>query len=217
MRIASAMAAAGLLTAATAAQADFLAIDLNFEFSGATAPSGSGPWLRAEFTSTTPGEVNLKLISLLNSSTEKVKNWSFNFDTGLDPDDLSISQNSGPAAVWSTGEQHHKADGNGYYDVLFSFSTSGDLFKQGSVAEFTITSDDPISAHSFMYQSVGGPPEKNGFYSAAHVLGIYTTQSGWIAPNGPPEQVLVPLPAPVALGGAGLVLAAGVSVRRRRS
>lgn len=216
MRIASVMAAAGLLTAATAASADFLAIELDFEFSGATAPSGSGPWLRAEFSSTTPGEVDLKLISLLNSSTEKVKTWSFNFDPALDPDDLAISQDSGPAATWSTGEQHHKADGNGYYDVLFSFSTSSDLFKQGSVAEFTITSADPISAHSFMYQSVNGPPSKNGFYSAAHVLGIYVEESGWIANNGDPETVLVPLPAPVALGGAGLALAAGVSIRRRR-
>src|SRR5690606_7417962 len=201
---------------ATCASADFLAINLNFEFSGATAPSGSGPWLRAEFNSTTPGEVQLKLISLLNSSSEKVKDWSFNFDPGLNPNGLSVSQDSGPAATWSTGVNHYKADGNGWYDLKFSFPTSGTLFKQGSVAEFTITSDDPISAHSFMYQSVGGPVGKTGIYSADHVLGIYTSQRGWIARGGDPETVLVPLPAPLALGGAGLVLAAGVSVRRRR-
>lgn len=216
MRIASVMAATGLLAAATAASADFLAIELDFEYSGATAPSGSGPWLRAEFNSTTPGEVQLKLISLLNSSTEKVKDWGFNFDPSLNATNLSVSQESGPAATWSTGTNHWKAGGNGWYDLRFSFSPSSDLFKQGSVAEFTITSTDPISAHSFMYQSVNGPPSKNGFYSAAHVLGIYVEESGWIAPSGPPEQVLVPLPAPVALGGAGLALAAGVSIRRRR-
>lgn len=216
MRIASVMAAAGLLTAATAASADFLAIDLNFEYSGATAPSGAGPWLRAEFNSTTPGEVQLKLISLLNSSTEKVKDWGFNLDPSLSPSGLSVSQDSGPAATWSTGTNHWKAGGNGWYDLRFSFSPAHNRFQQGSVAEFTITSADPISAHSFMYQSVNGPPGKNGFYSAAHVLGIYVEESGWIANNGDPETVLVPLPAPVALGGFGLALAAGVSVRRRR-
>jgi hypothetical protein len=207
------MAAAGVLAAASVASADFLAIDLNFEFSGATAPSGSAPWLRAEFSSSTAGEVDLKLISLLHGDNEKITKWTFNLDPALSATGLNVTHDGGqaPASV-SKGVDAFKADGDGYFDLLFSFPTSGNTFGKGETAEFTITSADPITAASFAYLSVNGPPSKNGFMSAAHVQGIGPGggQSGWIAPT------MVPLPAPVALGGAGLALAAGMGAWRRR-
>lgn len=213
MRIAFVIAAAGLLTAATAASADFLAIELGVEYSGATAPSGEAPWLRAEFSSSTAGEVDLKLISLLNTEGEKITTWAFNLDPALNPNNLQITHDAGqaPSSV-TTGENFFKAAGDGFLDVLFQFPSSGDTFGKGETAEFTITSTDPITAASFAYLSINGPLGKTGFMSVAHVQGIGPggAESGWIAPT------VVPLPAPVMLSGAGLLLAGGVSVWRRR-
>ncbi len=202
-----------VLTATGVARADFLAIDLNFEFSGASAPSGSGPWLRAEFSSTTAGEVDLKLISLLSGSQEKVGVWAFNLDTAFDPTDLLVTQDSGPAIDgYATGTDAFKADGDGFFDLRFDFPNNGDTFGMGDVAEFTITSTDAITASSFAFLSVNGPVGKTGFLSAAHVQGIGAQgeDSGWIAPT------VIPLPAPAYLGLAGLGLAAMVGAIKRR-
>ncbi|MFG0283106.1 MAG: hypothetical protein ACF8R7_01670 [Phycisphaerales bacterium JB039] len=211
-------AAAGLLATASAASADSLTINLNFEFSGATAPSGSGPWARAEFSSTTAGQVDLKLTSLLNGDAEKITMWTFNLDEALDADDLSISHVSGQGAdAILTGTNDYKADGDGYFDIRFDFPNSGDTFGMGEMAEFKITGPG-ITASSFAFLSVNGPPSKNGFMSAAHVQGIGAGGglSGWIAPGGETPPATVPLPAPLALGAAGLGLAAGVRVVTRR-
>ena len=218
MRGARLVAAAGLLATASVASADFLAIELSFEYTGAFPPAGSPPWLRAEFSSSAAGEVDVKLISLLAGDMEKITTWLFNLDPAMDPTALDISHVGGqaPDAVL-TGTDAHRAAGDGFFDIFFDFPNSGDTFGKGETSEYKITSTDAITASSFGYLSVGGPGGKPGFMSAAHVQGIGPTgaNSGWIASGGEPP--VIPLPAPVALGGFGLALAAGVrTVARRR-
>jgi hypothetical protein len=132
--------------------------------------------------------------------SEFVSEWYFNFDTDtFDISSLNISYDSGApeATAIDTGIDTFKADGNGNYDILFSFSTSGDTFGSGETVTYEITSTESITASSFNF---GSTPKKNStesYFSAAHVQGI-GSESGWIGDQ-------VPIPGAAWLLGSGLI------------
>lgn len=183
-----------------------LQFDLSVEFSGAVAPDGPGPYLRATFEDV-PGGVELTMASLLIGSTEFVDEWYFNLDPALDPALLSIAYSAGGPSAGSVMQavDAFKADGDGLYDFRFDFANAppSSRFNGSDSVTYLITSSESISSASFNYLSA--PDGGNGpFVTAAHVLGTGDGgNSGWIT---------VPEPATAGLLAIGLVL---LGARRR--
>jgi hypothetical protein len=125
--------------------------NLNYEFSGAQNPTGSGPWLRA-------------LDPAMDPTALGVAHVDGPVPTGI-----------------SKGVNAFKADGDGFFDLKFDFANNGVNEFDGSwlAANFTLTMTG-LSEDDFNFVSVNGPPNKNGFLSGAHIQGIPGGGSGWI-------------------------------------
>jgi hypothetical protein len=206
------LAVAGPLSAAS------LIFDSSIEFSGATAPSGAPPWLRATFDDGgKAGSVMLTFEALNLTGDEFVSELHFNLDPTLDPTLLTF----GPITKFgsfddptiSTGADAFKADGDGKYDLQFAFSISGQgggssRFGAGESMSLAISGIAGLVASSFDFLSA--PDGGSGpFLTAAHVQGIGPRGafSGWVT---------VPEPSGAALAGLGAaVLGLGVSASRR--
>lgn len=222
---ASALCAVLLLITAGPARAATVSFLLDAEFSGGTAPSGPGPWLSAVFADLSPGSVRLTLSASGLSAAENVSSFYFNLDPALDPLLVNAAFNaasSGPQATqFTSGVDCCKADGDGRYDLRFTFPV-GSGFNAGLqvIYDLTYAGAGLLDAPDFDFLST--PAGGHGpFKAAAHVqnTGAGGGDSGWIAPAGAPAPV--PLPAPALLLGAGLLgLARLVKVcqaaRRRR-
>jgi len=221
-RRAAAMTRAGALVllccAATAARASVV-YDFNTEFSGGTAPSGPAPWLIATFSDTsTPGQVELTVTTSGLASMTKISGLYFNLDPNLIPGDLSFtSLNGAPNTVTDSSlqlkENGFMADGDGKYDILLSYATSGATFSGGDTSSFDITysGSGTFDADSFYFLSE--PAGGHGpFYAAAHVLDTSASGgSGWVAP-----VPTVPLPPSLPLLAAGLFGYVALTWRKSR-
>lgn len=195
--------------------------ELDYEFSGATAPAGSTPWLEATFDDSFGGAntVRLTMEAVNLVGTEYVSEWLFNFDPTLDPTQLTFAvvdnSDSVPNSI-STGVNAFAADGDGYFDVRFVFPPPPGTFPQKFTAAeeviYDITYVAPISASSFDFFSAPGGGAGT-YKSAAHVQGIGPTgdDSGWIGPR----DGAIPEPAGLIVWSilAGVV---GVAVACRR-
>jgi hypothetical protein len=214
------VAAALFVVWAPAANGDMTVFEFDYEFSGSGyQPQGDPPWLTAVFDDGgSPGSVTLTLTSnlvddeFIGGQASDGKGLFFNFSDGLGLAAGDIAQTEGPSAGWQVDQDGLKADGDGYYDFRFYWSSSADRFEGGDVATFAITHAG-ITAGDFDELSL--PGGGNGVYpAAAHIQGIEGGGSGWIAPTGTP---IPPVPAPGAaiLGAIGL-LSTG-AIRRRFS
>jgi hypothetical protein len=198
---------------------------LDFTFSG-SSPSGD-PTVNANDNGV-PGEVILTFNLNDLSPTEKVSEFFLNLDPALDPDDLVIEQDSGPIATVSTETDFFKADGDGYFDLKFSWPTGGGdalTFDADETAVFTVTLANLV-ATDFAFISLCDPPGdgcgEGGYYAAAHVQSIGPTGalSGWVGADEnltPTPTIITPEPTSALLllttGGLGLI---GRTVRRRK-
>ncbi len=180
---------------------------IDTEFSGGTDSSGDPVAIFDDGGGS--GSVTLTLdLTNLTTSGEFVDAWYFNFDPSLNLSLLSFSyggSSSGPAATVSVGTDAFKADGDGYFDILFDFPPPpGSVhFDAGEVVVYTITSSQPITAQSFNFTSA--PGGGNGtFGSAAHVQGIGpdNQDSGWVGGDGGTQ---LPIPSTGLLLGIGLI------------
>lgn len=203
----------GLAAMAAPSHATSITYELNYEFSGATQPTGATPWLTATFDDGGgTGTVTLTMESSGLSADEFVRFWYFNFDPDLDATDLTIVNTDGEEAVSvEKGENSFKADGDGFFDILFTFDNAppSDRFTANltSVYVFTLAG---ITASSFDFSSVQGGG--NGTYhTAAHIQTIGPDEeSGWIGDK--PEDVPDGGTTLSLLGGALL----GLGMLRRR-
>ncbi|MBN1257324.1 MAG: PEP-CTERM sorting domain-containing protein [Planctomycetes bacterium] len=201
------------------AMGEMIIIELNYEFSGATSPTGPTPWLTAIFDDEgTPGSVILTLENTNLVNFEYTNAWYLNLAPLLNPAALSFAELSRVGTFDNPGigasANNYKADGDGYYDILFDFSESFDgRFGAGESIVYLITGIPTLSAHSFNHQST--PSGGNGVYhSAAHISAIYSTfstsidnfgcpeGSGWIGDTDVSEPASIFL---LALGGAAML------------
>ena len=193
-----------------------------FSYSGsASSPAGAAPWIDATFQDTangvlltvnnpglTGGEFLSELYLNLNP-IDTVNNLTFTFVSGS----TGVS-----APAIQTGEDLYKADGDGKYDILLSFSTSNSgRFGAGDSLTYLIAGITGISAADFEFKSA--PAGGHGpFYAAAHVQGIAGetgSDSVWIDPALGPQIAPVPEPGPIAFSVVGMGLLSATLWSRR--
>jgi len=162
------------------------------------------------------GSVTLTLDNLNLVGGEFVSGWYFNLDPILDPDSLifsaasSFGGNGFDLPTIETETNDFKADGDGLYDILFDFSTSGQgggihRFGAGETFTVTISGIPGLNAHSFQFLSM--PAGGHGpFFTAAHVQGINGSDSGWVT---------IPEPSSMLIGLGASIGAIGLVLRRR--
>lgn len=189
-----------------------LIMQLDTEFSGATPPAGSTPWLTATFDDGgTPGSVTLTMEATNLVGSEFVSWWGFNFNPALDITALNAAYTSGALASNLTiSENCCKADGDGFFDIVFEYNNG--VFGAGdtSVYEFTLAG---ITANDFNFLSA--PGGGNGSWgTGAHVQGIdpNADKSGWVGGGGF-EETPIPEPATLLLVSSGLT---GLGLLRRK-
>ena len=189
--------AAAILFMIPATQADVLTFGLSYEFSGATSPAGSTPWLTATLNDHGgTGSVDLLLETTNLTDNEFVFLWLFNLDPTLDPTALSFS------APTKTGlftdpdiyadPDAYKADGDGDFDIKIEFDNSDGAptrFGVDDAVQYTITGIPELTVDSFDFLSVEGGGQ-GSFPTAAHVGGI-GENSGWISIPEPNSMVLI--------------------------
>jgi hypothetical protein len=202
-----------LLLPVSAAQALTISFDLDYEFSGATAPAGPSPWMTVTFDDSFGGAntVRLTIDNVGLVGTESATGIYLNFDPALDATLLSFTavdnSDSVPNAI-NTGTDAFMADGDGFFDIQFDMPPApgafGPRFSAGESIVYDLTYTSAITASSFDYFSVMGGGTGT-YQAAAHVqsIGLAGEDSGWIGP--------VPEPSTGTLLGLGLLLA----VRRR--
>ena len=194
-----------------------ITFNLDVEFSGATAPAGSSPWVTATFEDVVGGGVQLTINALNLTGTEFISEFYFNLDPAKNAAlFLPGVPGGGTQTDWnsiSAGSNAFKADGDGFFDFVVDFPPPGDRFTAGETFIVNWGAGTGLTTADFNFASVDGPVGKTGFHAAAHVHGIGAdgAYSGWIGAG----------PAPVPDGGATLVLLGlglmGLSAWRGRS
>jgi hypothetical protein len=198
-----------LLAFSSVASAD-LTFNLGIEYSGATEPTGSAPWLRATFADSGVDNVQLTLEALDIQNDEFVTSWLFNLDSSLesDIDDLVISHISGSSASVDTGLDAFSAGGGSRFDIEFAFpKKKNDRFGSGDSSVYELSGISGLNEQSFNFGSVGGG--LGPYTTVAHVQGIdpNASKSGWITVGGGDPKipnVSVPAPGAALLGMIGL-------------
>jgi hypothetical protein len=185
-----------------------------------TKPEGSPAWVSSLFSDASKGTVQLKISASGLADGEFLSALFFNLDPSLNPSKLSFNyvSSSGGFALPTikTGANDFKADGQGKYDIDFTFNqkaakefTGNDyVIYDISSSAFTLTASD----FDVLSTAAGGCDE---FLASAEISGIPgtcdTTGTGWVAPGS-----VTPAPEPhtfalLVLGG----IFCAPAVRRR--
>jgi len=212
------LAVAGVLAFAASARADF-SVGLDREFSGATAPEGATPWLTATITDVATDTVRITLDATHLTDAEFVSIWDFNVAGAAGATGLSLNNYSDSDIASTTisfGSDAYKADGDGYFDLSFSWGNG--QFTAGDSAWFEFTRSG-LTADDFNDLSLGSGNSPDGLVTAAHVqaIGPSNSQSGWITgtPTTTTTTEEAPIPGALMLASAGLGIVG--FVRRRRA
>jgi hypothetical protein len=218
-----------LLTMPTRSRADFI-VNLNAITNGTVPPSGSAPWLTADFHTVSTGDVILTM-SNVTTGGDSLDYWLFNTVAGLNPASLGIAHLSGDTALSVTQSADVLAGTSpaahaGLFDIMFQFKNTGNpsgRFISGESSVYEIKGTG-ITAESFQAVSLQDRFGDSGYTSAAHLMSIPTaggTASTDIAGLSLPEpnfQVATPVPSSLILCLSGFAAPAMVAgIRRVRS
>src|SRR2546427_1645679 len=148
--------------------------------SGDSPTSTNTPYLKALFEDVAPGTVRLTLSAPNLTNNENVGDLFFNLNPAKDPTSLSfanftVASGSFDFPTVATGEDFKKADGDGKYDMDFTFKGS-DLstwFSAGDVMVCYISGVPGLTVYDFAYLSTPASTSSAGpYYAAAHILSI---------------------------------------------
>lgn len=217
----SLLLATGLMVFGAAANADSFTVELNVEFSGATAPEGSTPWLEMTVDDSS-GNVVISIEASNLTDDEYVSGFYLNYNPALDPTSLGGTitcadcdginvLNSG-----ALGADAFSADGGGYFDFFLDIQTTAGAGRWTDGETLILTVLFPAGAVAGDFDFLSVPPGGNCCWTAAaHIqsIGDDNQDSGWI--GGRTDEGEVPEPGTLALFGLGLTLM-GVATRRRR-
>jgi hypothetical protein len=192
-------AALCVLALAAVASADAITFEMSNVFSGSGTPSGV-PKVTIDDQGTA-GSVKFTFdMTDLGPSAEFITGWYFNTAVNLSAigtfsgftNILGYVSGISISRTFNTTLSAFKADGDGYYDWLFGFATSGSArFQDGEKFSFYYSAPG-ITAQTFNVLGLAGPGSNTGpFKSAIHLQGVGPTggQSLWISEGGtkPPD------------------------------
>ncbi|HPW05982.1 MAG TPA: PEP-CTERM sorting domain-containing protein [bacterium] len=191
---------------------DTISFEGSVEFGGAYPPAGPAPWLTATLTDLSGDQVQLLLETNGLIANEFVSHWFFNLNPDFDPLNLIIEQQSGPIADIRLGSNAFRADGDGYYDIVFDWVAQA--FSAQQTAVFNLSGLSGLSVYDFEFIDAGGG--KGDFLMAAHVQGVGAEGelSGWVGtPHTVPGPNIVPEPTSILLFSLGVCL---ITAKRSR-
>ncbi len=218
------VAAAGLPAYATPIST---VINLDTVYTG-TTPTGTAPWLTAQFTSSTGSKTGtLTLTSHLNGD-DFLQGPNLGWGFYLNPEVSSFTCTSGNCADHvGLGSGQNGGPTGSNWNLAFEWQ-SGGRFLSGQVATYTINFNTTLADSPFIPTPIG-KNKKGGWLSAAHVQGIGTAGcSGWIVSgdgqgatgdDGKCSSIHVPEPSVLGMFGLGTLvigLFAGLSRRQRQ-
>jgi len=215
--------ATGLMVFGPTAHADSFTVELSTEFSGATPPEGSTPWLLMTVDDgDTAGSLTITIEAVSLTDGEFISAFYMNYNPDEDVGDLGgqgfftfvgdINVTNGCAI----GNDAFSADGAGVFDIFCDIQNAGGSgrWTDGETLIINLTGPSYVTASDFNFMNVG-PGGNCCWTAAAHVQGIGDNDddSGWIGGNNGKSEVAEP--GSLALFGLGLTLM-GVATRRRK-
>jgi hypothetical protein len=184
-----------------------------------TSPVTSPPWSSALFEDVAPGTVSLTISNPGLTGSEFISEMFFNLNPSLNPSSLQFTFINGASDVTPptvlTGVNFEKADGAGYYDIVFGFDPAKKgRFAAGDFVTYQISGIPTLTVADFVYLAV--PAGASGpFLAVAHVQSIGPKrESGWVSPMA---ATPVPVPEPAAAGLFAIGTALGLLCRFKKN
>jgi hypothetical protein len=204
----------------SSASASTLTFGLDFEFSGASAPtSPTTPWVTItmddSFGDANTVRMTVAAPNLTGGTTgENINSFLLNFDPLLDSSLLTFNAinnaDSVPTDI-NVGDNLFQANGDGFFDIEFMMpqppGNSDRLLTGGETIVYDIIFPSAISTSSFFYLSEMGGGQ-GSFGAAAHIQRINGNESGWIG------TAVIPEPSTALLLGMGML---GLGLQRRQA
>jgi hypothetical protein len=124
---------------------------------------------------------------------------------------LTANTGFSQAASVQKGVNSFKPDGDGTFDILFTYSPSTKAFTTGQSQTYLITGNSVTSA-DFNFPSTSAPGNGTRWIGAVHVQNTPSGGSGSAFVGGTPP---VPEPSTLAIAGLGTLGFLGYGLRRR--
>ena len=168
---------------------------------------GAGtPDLMATIVNITGG-VRITMFAPTLLGSDKITEWYFNVIVGVG---TLPTHESGQDGTAMAALDDFKADGDGFFDIFFTFPTSGDTFDPGDTSVWDILFTG-LDAHDFLAPSAPGGLAGVTFFSAVKLGNAYWAPG--TVHDEPVDVTPIPEPSTLLLLGSGL-LAGGVFRKR---
>jgi hypothetical protein len=145
----------------------------NAPMAGGVAPTGT--WATAKFVDVGGGTVQMTLSANSITSAEDIRALYFNYSGDLSGLTWTPVDTSAATPTIETGgatytDNSYKADGDGWYDILFSFSGGMNKLTAGESVIYNISGG--VSPSDFYEKAAPGTGGNGPFYAAVKLTGI---------------------------------------------